>query len=51
MNSYDFFMYEFIYFKDSYMNSGVPRFQMWLKQGSVSSYTYHMEFMAWALQA
>ena len=29
MNSYDFFMYEFICFMNSYMNSGVPRFQMW----------------------
>ena len=28
MNSYDFFIYEFIYFMNSYMNSGVPRFQM-----------------------
>ena len=28
MNSYDFFMYEFICFMNSYMNSGVPRFQM-----------------------
>ena len=28
MNLYDFFIYEFIYFMDSYMNSGVPRFQM-----------------------
>ena len=29
MNSYDFFIYEFICFMNSYMNSGVPRFQMW----------------------
>ena len=28
MNSYDFFIYEFICFMNSYMNSGVPRFQM-----------------------
>ena len=28
MNSYDFFIYEFICFINSYMNSGVPRFQM-----------------------
>ena len=28
MNSYDFFIYEFIWFMDSYMNSGVPRFQI-----------------------
>ena len=28
MNSYVFFIYEFIYFMNSYMNSGVPRFQM-----------------------
>ena len=30
MNSYDFFIYEFIYFMNSYMNSGVSRFQMYL---------------------
>ena len=28
MNSYDFFMSEFICFMNSYMNLGVPRFQM-----------------------
>ena len=28
MNSYDFFIHEFICFMNSYMNSGVPRFQM-----------------------
>ena len=28
MNSYDFFIYEFICFMNLYMNSGVPRFQM-----------------------
>ena len=28
MNSYDFFIYELIYFMNSYMNLGVPRFQM-----------------------
>ena len=28
MNSYDFFIYEFICFMSSYMNLGVPRFQM-----------------------
>ena len=28
MNSYDFFIYEFMCFMNSYMNSGVPRFQM-----------------------
>ena len=28
MNSYDFFIYEFIFFMNSYMNSGVARFQM-----------------------
>ena len=28
MNSYYFFIYEFICFINSYMNSGVPRFQM-----------------------
>ena len=28
MNSYDFFIYEFICCMNSYMNSGVPRFQM-----------------------
>ena len=28
MNSYDFFIYEFICFMNSYMNSGVPRFHM-----------------------
>ena len=28
MNSYDFFIYEFICFMNSYMNLGVPRFQM-----------------------
>ena len=28
MNSYDFFIYEFICFINSYMNFGVPRFQM-----------------------
>ena len=28
MNSCDFFIYEFICFMNSYMNSGVPRFQM-----------------------
>ena len=29
MNSYDFFhIYEFICFMNSYMNSGVPKFQM-----------------------
>ena len=28
MNSYDFFIYEFICFMNSYMNSGVSRFQM-----------------------
>ena len=28
MNSYDFFIYEFICFMYSYMNSGMPRFQM-----------------------
>ena len=28
MNSYDFFIYEFICFINLYMNSGVPRFQM-----------------------
>ena len=28
MNSYDFFIDEFICFMSSYMNSGVPRFQM-----------------------
>ena len=28
MNSYDFFIYEFICFMNSYMNSCVPRFQM-----------------------
>ena len=29
MNSYGFFIYEFICFMNSYMNSGVPRFQMY----------------------
>ena len=28
MNSYDFFIHEFIFFMNSYMNLGVPRFQM-----------------------
>ena len=28
MNSYDFFIYEFIRFMNSYMNSSVPRIQM-----------------------
>ena len=28
MNSYDIFIYEFVCFMNSYMNSGVPRFQM-----------------------
>ena len=28
MNSYDFFIYEFISFMNSYMNSGGSRFQM-----------------------
>ena len=28
LNSYDFFMYEFICFMNSCMNSGVRRFQM-----------------------
>ena len=28
MNSYEFFIYEFICFMNSYMNSCVPRFQM-----------------------
>ena len=28
MNSYDLFVHEFICFINSYMNSGVPRFQM-----------------------
>ena len=28
MNSYDFFIYKFICFMNSYMNSGVLRFQM-----------------------
>ena len=32
MNSYDFFIYEFTCFMNSYMNSGVPRFQMNLEQ-------------------
>ena len=31
MNSYDFFIYEFICFMNSYMNSGVPRFQRFLQ--------------------
>ena len=30
MNSYDFFIHEFTCFMNSYMNSGVPRFQMLL---------------------
>ena len=28
MNSYDFFIYEFICFMNTYINSGVPRFQI-----------------------
>ena len=28
MNSYDFFIYDFICFMNSYKDSGVPRFQM-----------------------
>ena len=38
MNSYDFFIYEFICFMNSYMNSGVPRFQM-LQVGQQSGCT------------
>ena len=30
MNSYDSFIYEFICFMNSYMNSGLPRFQMYM---------------------
>ena len=45
MNSYEFFIYEFICFMNSYMNSGVSRFQMvtqarpasWTRSLSVSS--------------
>ena len=33
MNSFDFFIYEFICFMNSYMYSGVPRFQMVFKDG------------------
>ena len=39
MNSYDFFIHEFICFMNSYMNSGVPRFQMAL----VGKYSDHIK--------
>ena len=37
MNSYDFFIYEFICFMNSYMNSGVPRFQMLNPQSTTNN--------------
>ena len=39
MNSYDFFIYEFICFMNSYMNSGVPRFQMSISNAGVHAHT------------
>ena len=50
MNSYDFFIYEFICFMNSYMNSGVSRFQMYiilfaLHQFSSSNLHYKLESM------
>ena len=60
MNSYDFFIYEFICFMNSYMNSGVSRFQMQpgpaagqqLKQGSsldtINDRLGRLSMTAWA---
>ena len=48
MNSYGFFIYEFICFINSYMNLGVPRFQMVTvddpKKKSYSSFKCSLSF-------
>ena len=44
MNSYDFFIYEFICFMNSYMNSGVPRFQMQALEFDKYNPTYFLTF-------
>ena len=41
MNSYDFFIYEIICFMNSYMNSGVPRFQI-----ATATHPSHLFFQA-----